>query len=352
MNVTWGMISYGFSWWIEGLAAGLLSIERQLSPPRRFQLHANERPFVLRSLDRNKQPLTPAIEILEGEVSSLAPSLKEKRGLSEIEIVVPDTAVLENQLEPLPSESRPYVDDVVRHRIETLFPWHAADTLFATEVTDHLDERIAVKVRATPRGAIAPALEAAIACGAAQVSIVRDSEQSLLEAKSIPAFVGQQVRRRFERAKSIARYAVIGILFATTALITESIFIHTAITDDIAELEHTLAERRAILKLRSNRQGTLSALESKKRESAVAVVVLEQLSKILPSDTYLTDLTLEAGQLKITGVSAHAADLVPLLEGSGYFRNASFYAPTTRQAEGMDHFSIQAGIIPNSANEQ
>src|SRR5262249_15578970 len=118
------------------------------------------------------------------------------------------------------------------------------------------------------------------------------------------------------------------------------------------ELEHTLAERRAVLELRSNRQGTLSVIESKKRESAIAVLVLEQLSKVLPSDTYLTDLTLDAGQLKITGLSAHAADLIPLLEGSGYFKNASFYAPTTRQAEGTDHFSIQASIIPNGAHEQ
>src|SRR5262249_42934450 len=112
----------------------------------------------------------------------------------------------------------------------------------------------------------------------------------------------------------------------------------------------TLTERQSVLRLRLNRQGTHSFLESKKQESAIAVLVLEQLSKILPNDTYLTDLTLDAGQLKITGVSAHATDLIPILEGTGYFKNASFYAPTTRQTEGTDHFSIQASIISSATN--
>jgi general secretion pathway protein L len=345
------MISRGFSWWIDGLAAGVLSVERRLLPPRRFQLQANERPLVLRSLDR-RQPLTAPIDILDGEVSLLDPSLKEKVSGSEIDIVVPDTAVLETQLEPLPSESRSYADEVVRHRIETLFPWNAANTLFAAEIANLPDGRIAVKVRATPRGALAPALDVATAFGAAQVNVIRDSEQYSVAPKAIPALARPNVQRRFERAKKAARYAVFGVLLVTSAVIGESIFMRAALTGDIAELEHTLAERQAVLQLRTNRQGTVSAIASKKREAPVAVLVLEQMSKVLPDDTYLTDLTLDAGQIKITGVSAHAADLIPLLEGSGYFKNASFYAPTTRQAEGMDHFSIQASIIPNSTNDQ
>jgi hypothetical protein len=48
----------------------------------------------------------------------------------------------------------------------------------------------------------------------------------------------------------------------------------------------------------------------------------------------------------MSGVSANVAGLVPLLEGSGYFKNASFYAPTTRMAGGnTDRFSIEAAVV-------
>src|SRR5208337_810015 len=163
------MISQAFSWWLDGLAAAFLGFERWLRPPRRFQLRASEWPFLLRSLD-HKKPLTASIERAGDELGPFARPLLQQTMGSEIEIVVPDTAVLENQLEPLPGESRLYVDNVVRHRIETLFPWRAADTLFAIEVAGRPDGRLAINVRATPRSAIAPALDLAMACGAGQVN--------------------------------------------------------------------------------------------------------------------------------------------------------------------------------------
>jgi general secretion pathway protein L len=74
--------------------------------------------------------------------------------------------------------------------------------------------------------------------------------------------------------------------------------------------------------------------------------VLDELSALLPDNTYLTDLSLEAGRLRLTGVSANAAELVPLLEGSGHFKNAAFYAPTTRIVGGTtDRFSIEALLV-------
>ena len=63
----------------------------------------------------------------------------------------------------------------------------------------------------------------------------------------------------------------------------------------------------------------------------------------------MTDLSLDAGHLRITGVSANAAELVPLLEGSGYFKNAMFYAPTAKLTGGAtDRFSIEAIVVPQA----
>jgi general secretion pathway protein L len=343
------MISQAFSWWTNGLAAAVLSIERRFRPPRRFQLRACDRPFVLRSVNDGKGPLTASIDMLDGTPEPLSPALLERTRGSELEVVVPDSAVLEKQLGPLPGESRQYVDNVVRHRIETLFPWRSTETLFAAEVTDCPDGQIIVNVRATPRRAIALALDLAIACGASQVKIVKESGSEA--DKAIPLYTGENNERGLKRAKSIARYGVIGLILLLIAVIGESSLTQSALKADIANLDHAISDRQAILQLGSDRRTSLSFLESKKKISTIAVFVLEELSKILPGDTYLTDLTIDGGQLRMGGVSTHAVDLIPLLERTGRFKNAAFYAPTTRQANGMDHFRLETAIVPANANE-
>ncbi|MGA7328569.1 MAG: PilN domain-containing protein [Rhodomicrobium sp.] len=307
---------------------------------------------MLRSLNHGKVVSTASIDVHDGKVGPLEAELLEQTKGSQIEIVVPDTAILENQLDPLPAESRPYVDSVVRHRIETLFPWRAADTLFAADIAVGPDGRLMVNVLATPRGAVAATLDVAMACGANEVVIVSESEQNAKLPKVIPAFSGRDSQLRFERARSNARYAVLGLILLAFAVAGNGLLTQAGLRSDIDGLDQTIAERRAVLQLRSDRQTTLSVLELKKRETAIAVLVLEELSKILPARTYLTDFTLDAGQLRIAGLSAHAADLIPLLEGTGHFKNATFYAPTTRQGEGMDHFSIDTSVIPNTTKDQ
>ena len=124
-------------------------------------------------------------------------------------------------------------------------------------------------------------------------------------------------------------------------------FANFTIAADLDGLDQAIAERRAIMK-RSGMSGGAHShdFEARKRSAPVVVDVLDKLSSVLPDNTYLTDLSLEAGQLRISGISADAAGLVPLLEGSGYFKNASFYAPTTRLAGTTDRFSIEALVVP------
>jgi general secretion pathway protein L len=238
---------------------------------------------------------------------------------------------------------------VVRLRIEALFPWRSTETLFATHITDCPNGQIIVNVRATPRRAIAPALDLAIACGAHQVMIVKETE--LEPDNAISFYTGDNSHRRLDRAKSVARYAVIGLLLLLIAVVGDALLTQFDLKSDIASVDHAISERQAILQLRSDRRTSLNLLEAKKRASTIAVLVLEDLSKILPSDTYLTDLTINGEQLRMAGVSAHGADLIPLLEGTGHFKNAAFYAPTTRQANGMDRFSLETIIIPAAINE-
>ena len=71
----------------------------------------------------------------------------------------------------------------------------------------------------------------------------------------------------------------------------------------------------------------------------------ETLSKILPDQTYVTELQLEGNKLRLTGITRDAPSLIGLIEQSGDFTRATFFAPTTRSASKTgDRFHIEAVI--------
>jgi general secretion pathway protein L len=334
-----------YNWWCEGLAAALAWVAHALRPPRRFQLRTLVAPFALNPISgsRERSPIGLPDEPARGVPPKV---LQQTRG-GVIEVVVPSAAIIERRLNPLPSESRPYVESVVQHQIEGLFPWRAADALRTVQVRDRDDGRLDVSVRATARPAVAPALAIAAACGARElvVSAVGDSAHA-----GAPASIRVPIGVTDTRASNIARYAVAGLLVLAAVVAGWTAYVHWSLAADLAALDERIATQRTALKQASaagDHRG--SGLEARKQQAVVAVAVVETLSAILPDNTHLTELALDGGRLRISGVSARATELVPLLEGSGKFKNASFYAPTTRVAGGTaDRFSIEAVVVPQA----
>lgn len=336
------MILRAFDWWSEGLAAGLTRLASAIRRPRRFRLDKDAQTFLLRSADGGAQPI---IRLPDRPGGIVPADIAQRTRGSVIEIIVPAAAILERRLD-LPSESRPYVENVVRHQVETLFPWRASDVVHTTLIRDRADGRLDVTVRATARSAIAPALAAAAACGASGV-VIASTERA--EEAGIPVALGPAGRGGHSASRMIARYAIVALLLAAGGMLGWTAYVGWSLQADIALLDEAIADRRAVLKRASDARNRAGGgnLEGRKQQSVVAVAALEALSAILPDDTYLTDLTLDAGRLRMTGHSARATELVPLLEGSGDFRNATFSSPLTRMSgQSTDRFSIEAVVVP------
>ena len=94
--------------------------------------------------------------------------------------------------------------------------------------------------------------------------------------------------------------------------------------------------------------GALRALERRKHDNAAAVIVLEQLSQILPDHTYVTELRIEGDKLRLVGITRDAPSLIGLIEQTQQFTRATFFAPTTRSPnESGERFHIEAHIEPS-----
>ncbi len=171
----------------------------------------------------------------------------------------------------------------------------------------------------------------------------------VLEHNAHNGYRHQRVRRVLAIALAVA---TIGGLGATVFDMVASRSIDAAQRD----VARRITERRAALL--AAREGGITdpetaarrALEQRKAEAPFSVLVIETLSQVLPDHTYVTELRIEGDQLRVVGVTRDAPSLIRLIEQTGRFTRATFFAPTTRgAAEPGERFHIEARIEPPRA---
>jgi Tfp pilus assembly protein PilN len=85
----------------------------------------------------------------------------------------------------------------------------------------------------------------------------------------------------------------------------------------------------------------LSALEQRKGE---VLRILDELTKIVPTSAYLSNLRYRDRVLEIQGSAENASALIPLLERSPLLENVGFNAPSNRGRDNRETFSLKAEI--------
>src|SRR5262245_48499639 len=71
---------------------------------------------------------------------------------------------------------------------------------------------------------------------------------------------------------------------------------------------------------------------------------LNDLSKLLPKNSWITSFVLKDQVVEILGVSDEASGLLQIIDNSPYFKNAEFAAPITRDSVGKEVFRIRIRV--------
>lgn len=336
--------------WIDDLTDGALAVADRLSRRRRFRLRPVDGRFAVVAVDGSTERPVGTVELRGSEPLLLPESLAKTVESNDLEIMVPAGAVVVRELEPMPAESRGFVDGVVRHRLDRLVPWRPVDVLYAATVDDKPDGRIGVTVTATSRRVLVGQLTAAAALKPFRLAIVAEGAA---QAAPIPVAIGraQGVRRTNVRRAIAALAAVVALVVLAEA--GRTVFALSTDADELATLDQSIADRRVVLKAAADAAaraaGPSEDIAALKQTSPVVAVVIEGLSQTLPDDAYLTDLTLDATKLRIIGVSTRVAELLPMVEAAPDFTGAAFFAPTVRLPDAAgDRFSIEATVVPRT----
>lgn len=122
----------------------------------------------------------------------------------------------------------------------------------------------------------------------------------------------------------------------------------------VAELETLVDERRAEARqVNQLREALADAAEGanflavQRERQPLMLVLLAELTTLLPDDTYLERFSFDDGQLNLTGQSSQAAQLIGSLQASGELRNPALAGSIQPDARtGKDRFTITAGYGP------
>jgi general secretion pathway protein L len=106
-----------------------------------------------------------------------------------------------------------------------------------------------------------------------------------------------------------------------------------------AKAEEALRLRKEVDQLTANSL----FLTDKKQSSRPVLEIMDELTRILPDDTWITRLDIKGSELQIQGQSASAAALIPLIESSSMLQDPRFRSPVTQiPRSNVERFHLSA----------
>ena len=339
--------------WIDRVAATIVEGRKSLRSRHVFQLvEQPDGAFVLQgtpqgeAVDSGREP----VHIVDGHIdASVSAKLAEILRGAQVELVLQPNRFMFRLLE-LPRRAADFLEGIIRAQIDRLTPWSAAEAAFGWYPSpESANDRMAVTIAATSRTLIAPFISAIAGLGAGTIVVsaaLQQPQPDIAAIKICEQKAGQAADQRRFRRILIRLLAVAGVVSAVS--VAASAVIGGMIETQRDDLTARIAERRAALQ--PGHDATSEAaldLQRHKHETPSSVIVIEALSRVLPDDTYLTELKILGDKMQIVGVTRDAPALIRLIEQTSHFSRAIFFAPTTRSpSESGERFSIEAHIEP------
>jgi general secretion pathway protein L len=345
------MVREFFSWWFEQLA-DLLPQEL-----RRSALSTADALVVT--------PIGPLGHGVEAVAVDLRRSGKETPlgrfglgavGLAELPRTAGKTTVLQLQeadvlgkTVTLPLAAERELDQVLAFEMDRETPFKAEELYWnhRTIAADRQNGRLSVRLSLVPKANLDPLLAALAQIGIepTRVEIADGSDKGFY----VP-LVGDGGRAHQTSNRLLWLAAACCAALALGAIVTPFVrqeLNFASLNREIALGRTAAAEADSLRQEIDRLSGSAGFIESERDKAGRPLVVLAATTRILPDDTYLTEMELRQRKVTLSGRSAAAARLIGAFAADGQFRNPAFSAPVTRlEALKSELFTINAEVGP------
>jgi general secretion pathway protein L len=137
----------------------------------------------------------------------------------------------------------------------------------------------------------------------------------------------------------LAVFLGVFILWGGSALIHTPLELYR-VNRQIAKLS---PEAKKVESLLQESRGLASQMENLRKigNSPDKLKILLDLTRLVPDNTWIINLSLSKQYLDMDGMSHSASDLIPLLDKSGWLKKAEFASPIVTDANKLEHFRIK-----------
>lgn len=132
-------------------------------------------------------------------------------------------------------------------------------------------------------------------------------------------------------------------LWSISALIHKRVTL-SRLSQQVAALQPQINE---IKREMSDSQRMVQALEElwgSEAQKFKKLAILKKLTEIIPDHTWLYALRLGPKSIEMSGYSRSAADLIPIIEKSGFFTKTEFSSPIVTDGKGNENFTLRTEL--------
>ena len=248
----------------------------------------------------------------------------------------------------LPLAAKEDLDQMLRLEMDRLTPFRADEVYFAHRVlgSDARTRRLSVELQLAPKRELERALETARSFGIIppRVELAAGAEGG----SALNLLPGEPVHgTRENRLRRVL--TIVAVLLAATAVAIPLQRQRAAVAKLQADVAAARTEAEESLAMRDRlEQLTRSAefLEADKRRQPMVVRVLDELTRLVPDQAYITQLDIHDQTVEVQGFAATASDLIALLEQSPLFKAPEFRSPVTQdRRSGAERFHVSAELV-------
>lgn len=263
---------------------------------------------------------------------------------------VPAEWALQKRL-TLPLATAENLRQVLAFEMDRQTPFRTEDVFFTYTIAarDKASEQITVDLTVLPRQRVGDILDHIAAMGArASVLEISSSENGSIGAGNLlPSEDREDHRPSFGILNWLLLVVAASLL---AALIYLTIDRQRQVLSQLNARADTARQAAQTVPILRKKAAAIAAeagfLHRRKASSTSTVLLLDELSGLLPDNTWLSLLEVKGREVKLTGFSKSSSELLALIEGSPRFADARFLSPVTRDARrNAEKFSLTASLV-------
>jgi len=249
----------------------------------------------------------------------------------------------------LPAATAENLFQVAGFELDRLTPFTAAQVYYHVRVIERLPDskQILVELVLTPRNRLDPLLEELSASGwfPDRVEIAADP------ARRAHQLLPERFQKPRKRLPKILNSGLAALVLSLALLIGilpiwRDYQRSSELEQEVRKVSKVAKEVETLRQDAEKLSREASFLTKRKRSEPAMVDVINELSRVIPNNTWLYGLQYKDRRLVMQGQSPSASSLIAVMEASPYLHNTSFVSPVTKDvSSGFERFQIASQVL-------